>query len=138
MTASGITLHVDRDRVHAGDDDFPPYRMIGATYALRGGATVGDALDVITGRGPDRYTLASIAGGATWVLYGGPARRVALAVVTDSIIEEVRMVADRGLALSSLAGTDGAVRFHFGCLQQADPQETWQRLRDESPRGPRS
>ncbi|MBO0517671.1 hypothetical protein, partial [Streptomyces beijiangensis] len=65
-----ITLHIDRDRVHAGDDD-SPYRTIGESRTVRGDITVGEALDAIT-HGRDRYHLASIAGGATWVLSAGP------------------------------------------------------------------
>ncbi|MFI8929469.1 hypothetical protein ACIG3E_17540 [Streptomyces sp. NPDC053474] len=139
MTANAIVLHIDRDRVHAGDDDVPPYRMIRETRALRGDITVGGAIDALT-RGSDRYPLASVAGGATWALYGGPgvekpyaARAVALAVIAEGPqgFGEPRSLIDPDLALSRLAGADGSVEFHFHYLRGADPQETWRRLRED-------
>lgn len=139
MTANAIVLHIDRDRVHAGDDDVPPYRMIRETRAVRGDITVGGTLDALT-RGDDRYPLASVAGGATWVLYGGPgvekpyaARAVALAVIAEGPegYGESRSLVDPDLALSRLAGTDGSVEFRFCYLHSADPQEAWRRLRDD-------
>ncbi|GGV42480.1 hypothetical protein [Streptomyces spectabilis] len=137
MTANDITLHVDRDRVHAGDDDVPPHRIIAATLSLGGDITIGEAVDAIT-RGPDRYFLASVVGGATWVLYGGPGiekpyadRAVALAVIAEGSDRPggPRLVVDPDLPLSRLADADGSVSFHFDYLRSADPQETWQRLR---------
>ncbi|MCI3934966.1 hypothetical protein [Streptomyces sp. AN091965] len=113
--------------------------MIRETRAVRGDITVGGALDALT-RGDDRYPLASVAGGAAWVLYGGPgvekpyaARAVALAVIAEGPegYGEPRSLVDPDLALSRLAGTDGSVEFRFCYLHSADPQETWRRLRDD-------
>ncbi|MER6219504.1 hypothetical protein ACWCYL_37695 [Streptomyces sp. 900105755] len=138
MTANRIELHIDRDRVHAGDDDFPPHHVIRQMRAVRGDITVGEAVDALT-RGSSRYHLASVAGGATWVLFGGPGaerpdadRAVALAVVAEGPGRsgEPQLLGDPDLALSCLAGADGSVQFSFRYLLNADPQETWRRLRE--------
>ncbi|MEY9874153.1 hypothetical protein ABH931_003647 [Streptacidiphilus sp. MAP12-33] len=138
MTAQDITLTVDRDRVHAGDEEYPPFRMIRETRSLPGDITVGEALDVLT-RGSDRYHLASVAGGAPWALHGGPEvekpgadRGVALAVIAagQGRAEEPRWLVDVGLPLSRLAGANGSVAFYFRYLRSADPEQTWERLRE--------
>ncbi|AJC53160.1 hypothetical protein GZL_00554 [Streptomyces sp. 769] len=41
------------------------------------------------------------------------------------------MLVDPNLAMVCLAGTYGSVEFHFHHLHSADPQQTWQRLRED-------
>jgi hypothetical protein len=108
MTANDIVLHIDRDRVHAGDDEYPPFRMIRETRAMRGDTTVDEALDALT-HGRDRYRLAAVAGGATWALYGGPKPNadgaVALAVIAEGSGQVLG--ADATAPLSGAAGRSG-------------------------------
>ncbi|MFC1435175.1 hypothetical protein ACEZDB_31490 [Streptacidiphilus sp. N1-3] len=140
MTANDIRLHIDRDRVHAGDEEYPPFHMIRETRVMRGDVTVGEVVDAIVTRGPDRYSLASVAGRVTWALYGGsgvekpyggmPDKAVALAVIDRRPRQygEARLLVDPDLSLADLADTDGNAAFYFHYLCDADPRETWQRL----------
>jgi hypothetical protein len=138
MTANDLVLYIDRGRVHAGDEEYPPFHMIRETRALRADVTVGEAVDAVT-RGRGRYGLASVAGRATWVLYGGldvekpyADGGVALAVISHLPKRpgEPRLLVDPDLALSSLASADGSVGFFFRYLCSADPRQTWRDLHE--------
>ncbi|WP_306333690.1 hypothetical protein [Streptomyces sp. KL118A] len=134
MPVNGLVLHIDRDRVHAGDDDVPPHHMIGEIRAVPGDITIGEAVDALT-HGDDRYRLASVVGGATWVLHGGPGAEgpfidhaVALAVITEPCRSaKPRPLVDPDLPLSCLAGADGSVELHFRYLHDDDPEQASQR-----------
>ncbi|PKV89894.1 hypothetical protein [Streptomyces sp. TLI_146] len=135
LPAGGTILRVDRDRVHAGDDRGPKGYVEEARYAVRGDLAVGEVLASLLGPGPDEFYLASVAGGATWVLYAGPGveppyagDRVALAVVSRRDGEEPRWLVDPDLAVSRLVNADGDVLFNFDYLHSDDPAETWRQL----------
>ncbi|MEU7579926.1 hypothetical protein AB0B50_20255 [Streptomyces sp. NPDC041068] len=117
-----MKVHLTRDSVAMGDDAFAPHED---TRDLPAEMSLCEAVASVVGSG----YLAHIAGGeATWV---ATSAGTSIAVVAQQWTEP-RLIGPGGLSLASLAGDDGAVRWHFRYLVQRDPVAVYEELRAAS------
>jgi hypothetical protein len=119
-----ITVHIDRDSVHAGDD----IDSHAVALSVPSSTKIGEFLRLVR----DTGFLPSIAGGeATWLVEHADSRPAYVAVLAQQSLDP-KVTLAAGTTVADLAPT-GAPRLHFRYWCQADPDVVFDCVRSGSP-----